>query len=86
MKKTILPIGSVIKLQKAQRSLMIMGVSVRDNKTEKVFDYVAVPYPEGYIGSEYMFLCNHEDIASIDFLGFVNAEYQAFRAKIEKEG
>ncbi len=29
---------------------------------EKTYDYIAIPYPEGYIDSETMFLFMQEDI------------------------
>lgn len=85
MKQTILPNGSVVVLKNAKRKLMTIGTTVRDEKTNRMYDYAAVPYPEGYIGPNYMFLFNHEDIESIAFLGFINAEYQAFRANTPSE-
>lgn len=84
MKNELLPIGSVITMQGAKRKLMIIGTGVKDKETNKSYDYVAVPYPEGYLGAEAMFLCDHADIDAIDFLGFVNAEFQAFSAKVNK--
>jgi hypothetical protein len=84
MKSEYLPIGSVITMQGARRKLMIIGTGVQDKETGKCYDYIAVPYPEGYLGAEAMFLCNHADIDKIDYLGFVNAEFQAFRAKVSK--
>lgn len=82
MKNELLPIGSVITMQGAKRKLMIIGTGVKDKDSNKSYDYVAVPYPEGYLAAEAMFLCDHTDIERIDFLGFVNAEFQAFRAKV----
>ena len=85
MNNNLLPCGSVVQLKEAQRKLMIIGIGVRDGNTNREFDYVAVPYPEGYLGQEYMFLFNRGDIENIDFLGYVNAEHQAFRAQIAKK-
>lgn len=84
MEKNFLPIGSVITMQGAKRKLMIIGTGVRDKETNKTYDYVAVPYPQGYLGAEAMFLCNQEDVATLDYLGYVNAEYQMLQAKIRE--
>ena len=39
---------------------------------EKNYDYIAIPYPEGYIDSETMFLFMQEDIENVSFVGFVD--------------
>lgn len=86
MSKSYLPIGSVVTMQGAKRKLMIIGTGVRDKETNKAYDYVAVPYPQGYLGAEAMFLCNQEDLQTLDFLGYVNAEHQMLQAKIREHG
>lgn len=78
-----LPIGSVIALQEAEKKLMIIGVGIKDNESGEEYDYLCVPFPEGFIGSEYMFLCQHDDIAAVHYIGFINAEAQAMRASFE---
>lgn len=85
MKHELLPIGSVVTMQGAKRKVMIIGTGVRNTETNENYDYVAVPYPVGYLGPEAMFLCNHADIETLNFIGFVNSEFQAFRAEV-KEG
>ena len=84
----LLPIGSVITLDGAEKKLMIVGITVQNEEDGKIYDYIGVPYPEGYIDSEIMFLFFHKDIKEVDFIGFVNAESQTFRlehAKILKD-
>lgn len=83
MKKELLPIGSVVKLQSAEKKLMITGISIQREGDEKVYDYIAVPFPEGYVSSELMFLFMHEDIENVEYLGFINAEVQVFRSKLQ---
>lgn len=46
MTKDLLPIGSVIKLHGAEKKLMITGISVQQENDSKVYDYIAVPFPE----------------------------------------
>ena len=43
-----------------------------------VYDYIGVPYPEGYIGADSAFLFNHEDIKEIVFTGFGDEEREGF--------
>lgn len=54
----LLPIGSVITLTDAEKKLMVIGTEVEREDDENIYDYVGVPFPEGYIDSEIMFcLC-----------------------------
>ena len=85
MIENLFPAGSVVSLEGAQKKLMIVGISVFSEDENTTYDYIGVPYPEGFISSELMFLFNHADIAQVHFLGFVDAEFQAFRANVGKE-
>lgn len=75
--KNLLPIGSVVLLKEAEKSLMIVGTMQRDDEGRE-FDYVSVLFPEGYINSDTFFLFNHEDIADVRFVGCINAESQTY--------
>ena len=81
MSKQFLPIGSVISLEGAQKKLMIIGASVMVAETNTAYDYIGLPFPEGYIDSEKMFLFYEKDIAEVHFLGYVNAETQLFMSE-----
>lgn len=80
--KKLLPIGSVVKLKDAGKHVMISGILMENGGVK--FDYICVPYPEGYIDQNRMFLFNHEDIDQVLFLGYINAEYQIFRGTLAK--
>lgn len=80
----LLPIGSVISLKEATKKIMIIGIAISNETSHKVYDYIGVPFPEGFVDSETMFLFMHEDIDKIEFLGFVNAEVQGFRSSLAK--
>ena len=71
----LLPIGSVITLTDAEKKLMVIGTEVEREDDENIYDYVGVPFPEGYIDS---------DIESIDFVGFINSEVQAYRSRLNE--
>lgn len=79
MMKEYLPIGSVVLLRDASKKLMITGIQpVPSDEPEKVYDYIGVVYPEGYLGSEYNFLFNHSDINDVVFRGYTNPERDRF--------
>lgn len=90
MVNQLLPVGSVITLKGASKKLLIVGITVERAEDRKVYDYIAVPFPEGYIDSETMFLFFHKDIEHVDYIGYVNAEAQTFRLEhakqLKKEG
>ena len=75
----LLPIGSVITLTDAEKKLMVIGTEVEREDDENIYDYVGVPFPEGYIDSEIMFLFMHDDI-----VGFINSEVQAYRSRLNE--
>ena len=81
--KNLLPMGSVVTLEGAEKTLMIVGALVENETTNKVYDYIAVPFPEGFIDSETMFLFSHEDISKVHYVGYVSAASQAYRAMID---
>ena len=45
--KDLLPIGSVVLLKDATKKLVIIGVLQVNAEQNKMYDYLAVPYPEG---------------------------------------
>lgn len=81
MNNKLLPIGTVVSLKGATKKMLIMGASVKRENDDTLYDYIGVPYPEGYINSETMFLFIAEDIEEIHYVGYVDAEAQAFRMK-----
>lgn len=84
MAKQLLPNGSVVTLKGATKKLMTIGIEVEMEGDEKTYDYIAIPYPEGYIDSETMFLFMQDDIENVSFVGFVDAEMQIFRTALEE--
>lgn len=76
--KALLPAGSVVLLKDATKKLMIIGVLQVKQEENKLYDYLAVPYPEGFIGTENNFLFDHEDINDIIFTGYDNPERESF--------
>lgn len=73
--KDLLPIGTVVTLKEGVKSLMIIGIMQTD-ENEKVYDYISVLYPEGFLNAETFFLFNNEDIVEVKFNGYIDAEYK----------
>lgn len=82
--KKLLPIGSVVLLRGASKKLAIIGILQVNSEQKKIYDYLAVPYPEGFVGAENNFLFNHEDINDIIFTGYDNPEREGFMKFMEK--
>lgn len=76
--KDLLPVGSVVLLKDATKKLMIIGILQVKPDEHKVYDYLGVPYPEGYVGAENNFLFNHTDINDLIFKGYTNPERDIF--------
>lgn len=75
--KDYLPIGSVVLLEGATKSLLIIGTMQVDEDGNE-YDYISCPFPEGYIDDETFFLFNEADIKDVKFIGYVNSETQLY--------
>lgn len=83
--KQFLPIGSVVMLKGGNKRVMICGrvqTRVEDNK---IFDYTACLYPEGYIDAQSMYLFNNEDIDMVYYIGMQDVEEFRFRDLLDQE-
>lgn len=80
--KDFLPIGSVVLIRNSTKKLTIFGImQVKEiNGKRKVFDYMGVPYPEGYLGFENAFVFNHDDVTDVIFKGYENPEREKLMA------
>ena len=81
----LLPIGSVVKLNDTNKRLMIYGIKPQSTEDEKIYDYCAVPYPEGFIGDEYLYLFNNEDIELWLYSGYEDEERDYFINNLKKK-
>ncbi|MDO4633116.1 MAG: DUF4176 domain-containing protein [Eubacteriales bacterium] len=78
--KELLPAGSVVLLKNATKKLMIIGIlqMIPGENENRLYDYLAVPFPEGFMGADANFLFNHEDINDVIFTGYDNPERTEF--------
>ena len=78
--KDLLPIGTIVKLKDATRPLMIYGVMQRNSeKPDIIYDYVGLPYPEGYLHEKLKFMFQQEDIEEVLFRGYEDPQHERLK-------
>lgn len=82
--KYLLPLGSIVVLIGGYKKLMIIGRMQLQGEEEKLWDYLGVLYPEGYLGDNYTFLFNNTDIEHIVFEGYTDMEDDALKLAIKE--
>lgn len=80
--ENLLPLGSIVLLQGAERKLLIIGRIVSDEKMENIYDYVGVIYPEGLSGDGQQYFFNRDAIELVLFIGFQDDEELSLRSEI----
>lgn len=67
----LLPVGSVVLLKGGTQKTIIMGYLQFDKKNQnKIYDYMGVPFPEGYMGRNSAYLFNQDSIEKIFYRGY----------------
>ncbi|GAF07902.1 DUF4176 domain-containing protein [Paenibacillus pini] len=79
----LLPLGSVVLLKGAHKKLMIYGRKQIQIESNRLFDYIGVVYPEGYIDPNYSFLFNQDDVEKVEYIGYINDEEDRFQKVLE---
>lgn len=79
MNGSLLPIGSVVLLNGAQKRLMVCGRVQTDVSTGITYDYSACLYPDGIVDSNSLYMFNNENIQRIFFVGFQDEEELQFK-------
>ena len=79
----LLPIGTVVLLNNAQKRLVVIGVGQTDESSGTEYDYMGVFYPEGNMGDGTHFLFNHSDVDQIFFRGYEDEERERFIAALQ---
>ena len=73
--KDLLPVGSIVLLKGGVKKTVIIGVlQVSEENPEEMYDYIGVPYPEGYLGEDNACLFQQENINDVIFRGYENPE------------
>lgn len=83
--ENFLPVGSVVQLFGGTKKTVIMGIiQINGDDTSKMYDYLGVPYPEGYMGNGSSYLFNKENIETVYFRGYEDEDYQRFMELAKK--
>jgi hypothetical protein len=74
MEHNYLPLGSIVRLKDGTKKLMIFGRCMKRESEGDQFDYIGVPYPEGFINPELTFVFDHWAIEEVLFTGYKDQE------------
>lgn len=77
----IFPNGTVVRLKDAEKKLMIIGYGQMDVKTNKIYDFSAVLFPEGYFSASKVFVFNAEDVEEVYHVGYIDDDGYDFIAQ-----
>lgn len=78
MKIDYLPIGTVVRLNRAEDIFMIIGLAVR-NADGETRDYLAVRYPVGALSSENYYFFNHDMIKTIIHQEYDSTDHESYK-------
>ncbi len=84
MPEKYLPVGTVVMLKGGQKRVMVTGFVCKGNDSDKVYDYCGCLFPEGFVSSDQSLLFDHSQIEKIHYMGLVDEEETAFKAKLKE--
>jgi len=85
MEEKYLPLGSVVLLKGAKHRISIIGFCFTiKEKNNRQYDYVGVPYPEGFLGISHIMYFDHSDIESIINVAFSDDEEKDFKKRLKE--
>ena len=85
MKNDFLPVGSVVLLKEATRPIVVIGYSVVEQGSKKLWDYLGCAYPVGVIGTDKNLLFQREQIEKVISVGYEDDECKEFLNSLNKE-
>ncbi len=85
MTNDFLPVGSVVLLKEATRPIVVIGYSVVEQGSKKLWDYLGCAYPVGVIGTDKNLLFQREQIEKVISVGYEDDECKEFLNSLNKE-
>lgn len=81
----LLPVGSVVQLKEGTKKIMIMGLLQQklEQDSKNIYDYVGVPFPEGFQSAEMNYLFNSSQIDKLFFIGYQDDESLAYKERVD---
>ncbi|MCA1321581.1 DUF4176 domain-containing protein [Bacillus tianshenii] len=82
--KDLLPIGTVVIVEPITQGIMIYGRKQQQANTDKTWDYVACPYPQGHITEDTNVFFNHDQIKEVIYKGLETEGEIQFRERLKE--
>lgn len=81
----LLPIGSVVLLENSKKKVMVVGLAQRSAQNpDRIYDYVGVVFPEGFLDASKMILFNNNNIDQVFMIGYQDAEELSFKMRMDE--
>lgn len=79
MDNRFVPLGTICSVNGNNKKVMIVGYLYNDFKNGlKTYDYLGIPFPEGFMLPNRLITFNKSDIINIEFMGYQDEEYEKF--------
>lgn len=78
-----LPVGSIVLLKEATRPLVVIGYTVVEEGSTKIWDYLGCAYPVGVLGTNKNLLFQKDQIEKVLFMGYSDSEGKDFLSKLD---
>lgn len=78
----LLSVETVVNIDFIKQAVMIVERKQQQADKQKIWDYVACPYPQGHLSDETNVFFNHEHINDVMFKGFESEGELALRHKL----
>ena len=86
MEEKFLPIGTVCTTKKSNKKVMIISYfSIEYNNMVTMYDYKGCVYPEGLLLPSQAISFNHDDIVSVDYIGYKNEEFEILNGNLKRK-
>lgn len=74
-----MPLGTICSVNGNNKKVMIIGYLYNDFKNGlKTYDYLGVPFPEGFMLPNRLITFNKSDVSNVEFTGYQDEEYKKF--------
>lgn len=79
MNNNFVPLGTICSISGNNKKIMVIGYLYNDFRSGlKTYDYLGIPFPEGFLLPNRLITFNKNDISNIEFLGYQDEEYKKF--------
>lgn len=82
----LLPLGSIVQLYDGEVKVIIVGRVQKHVGNGNLYDYSSCIYPQGYMGSDQLYMFNHENIETLYFIGFEDAQEGEYQKLLMEHG